>query len=106
MKVSRLDDMKGGWFIGDFEPTCWRTRDFEVTCKHYEAGDVEDRHVHRIATEITLIVLGQAMMNGQIFSTGDIIRLEPGEPTDFQALEDTITVVVKVPSVVGDKYQA
>ena len=106
MKVSSLDDMKGGWFIGDFEPTCWRTRDFEVTCKHYEAGDVEARHVHRIATEITLIVLGQAMMNGQIFSTGDIIRLEPGEPTDFQALEDTITVVVKVPSVVGDKYQA
>ena len=106
MKISRLDDMKGGWFVGDFEPTCLRTRDFEVTCKHYKAGDVEARHVHRIATEITLVVSGQAMMNGQIFSTGDIIRLEPGEPTDFQALEDTITVVVKVPSVVGDKYQA
>ena len=106
MKVSRLDNMKGGWFVGDFEPTCLRTRDFEVAHKHYEAGDVEARHVHRIATEITIIVSGRAMMNGQIFSTGHIIQLEPGEPTDFQALEDTITVVVKVPSVVGDKYQA
>jgi hypothetical protein len=30
--------------------------------------------------------------------------IEPGEGTDFQVLEDTITVVAKVPSMLGDKY--
>ena len=32
------------------------------------------------------------------------VLLEPGEATDFRALEATTTVVVKMPSVIGDKY--
>jgi hypothetical protein len=43
-------------------------------------------------------------MNGKHLSAGDIIVIEPGEGTDFQVLEDTITVVAKVPSTPGDKY--
>ena len=45
----------------------------------------------------------QAIKAGKI-SAGDIIVLEPGEATDFRALEKTTTVVVKMPSVLGDKY--
>ena len=44
-------------------------------------------------------------MNGRTFSTGDIIVLEPGDMTDFRALENTTTVVVKMPSIAGDKYR-
>ena len=90
MKTFRLEDMKGGWFVGDFMPTCFKTKEFEVACKHYKKGDVEEKHVHKIATEVTLIVVG----------------LDPGDATDFCALEDTINVVVKIPSVAGDKYEA
>jgi len=43
-------------------------------------------------------------MNDQVMSSGDIIILEPGESSDFHALDDTITMVVKIPSVLGDKY--
>ena len=43
-------------------------------------------------------------MNGRVLTTGDIVILEPGEPTDFTALEPTMTVVVKMPSVIGDKH--
>jgi len=43
-------------------------------------------------------------MNGTLYSSGDIITIEPGEATDFQALEDTITTVVKIPCVKDDKY--
>jgi len=104
MKLYRLDQMKGGWFVGNFEPTCSRTDAFEVACKQYNAGDCETRHVHQIATEITLIASGRVVMNGQIFEKEDIIVLEPGEAADFQVLEDALTVVVKMPSVIGDKY--
>lgn len=104
MKLYRLGEMKGGWFAGDFEPTCMRTKEFEVACKHYKAGTSEERHVHRVAPEITLIATGRVRMNGTIYSAGDIVYIEPGESTDFQALEDTITMVVKAPSVIGDKY--
>lgn len=106
MQRFQLNAMKGGWFVGDFAPTALRTSAAEVCCKHYRAGDAEARHVHRIATETTLIVSGRVRMEGACYGAGDIIRLEPGDATDFLALEDTITVVVKLPSVIGDKYPA
>ena len=104
MKTFRLQDMKGGWFVGDFVPTCLKTSDCEVACKHYKKGDAEDAHVHKIATEITLVSEGLVKMNEVIYKSGDIIVLEPGDATDFHALEDTTNVVVKVPYVAGDKY--
>jgi len=104
MIVRALKDMVGGWIVGDFEPTCLKTTVCEVACKHYEAGASEAAHMHRIATEVTLVAVGRVAMNGRTFTAGDIIVLEPGEATDFRALERTTTVVVKMPSVAGDKY--
>jgi hypothetical protein len=100
----KLADMVGGWMVGDFEPACIRTAACEVACKHYQAGASEAAHVHRIATELTLIASGRVTMNGRTYGAGDIIILAPGDATDFQALEATTTIVVKMPSVAGDKY--
>lgn len=104
MEITKLKEMKGGWFIGDFEPSCHRTRDFEIACKSYESGMSEPCHEHRVATEITLIASGKARMNGVHLGSGDIVILQPGESADFVTLEKTTTVVVKFPSVIGDKY--
>lgn len=43
-------------------------------------------------------------MNDKIYSKGDIVMIYPGEATDFEALEDTTNVVVKLPGVNNDKY--
>ena len=96
--------MTGGWFVGDFEPTVLRTSSCEVACKRYAKGATESVHVHRIATEVTVILGGRARMGQRVFESGDIVLLEPGEATDFEALEDVTTVVVKMPSVANDKY--
>ena len=104
MTFAHLSEMTGGWIVGDFDPTVLRTAACEVACKQYPAGAHEPAHVHRIATEITLIASGRARMAGRELAAGDIVRLEPGEATDFTALEPTTTVVVKMPSVIGDKY--
>ena len=106
MKVERLETMKGGWFVGDFEPTVLRSEAVEVSVKHYTAGQREAWHVHRVAAEITAIVTGEVVMNGRRCTAGDIVLLEPGEGTDFHAITDAITTVVKMPSVRGDKYDA
>jgi len=104
MTQCRLTDMVGGWMVGDFEPTCIRTSACEVAYKRYAAGAREAAHVHKVATELTLIASGRVRMNGREFEEGDIILLEPGDATDFEALTDAATVVVKMPSVKGDKY--
>ena len=44
--------------------------------------------------------------DGEEYKANDIIVIEKGEATDFKVLSDTITVVVKTPSVPSDKYIA
>jgi len=106
MTFHRLDAMVKGWFVGNFSPTVLSTDACEVAVKHYDAGAYEAAHVHRIATEISLIVSGSVVMNGRQLTAGDIVRIDPGEATDFRALTETSTVVVKLPCVAGDKYDA
>jgi quercetin dioxygenase-like cupin family protein len=106
MKVHKHEDMIKGWFVGDFEPTAFSTKESEVALQKYKEGDIEQRHVHKVATELTLIVSGKVLMNGVEYGEGDVIVIEPGEATDFKALTDVTNVVVKVPSVKGDKYPA
>ncbi len=104
MKKFKLEDMTKGWFVGDFSPAALATDVAEVAVKKYEAGVKEPRHVHKVAPEVTLILEGRARMNDTIYEAGDIVVIDPGESTDFETLTDVTTVVVKVPSVKGDKY--
>lgn len=105
MRLHKLSEMTKGWFVGDFSPTALHSQDAEVAVKSYEAGSVEARHLHKVAAEVTVIVSGRARMNTTVLEAGDIILIEPGEATDFEALTDVTTVVVKTPSVAGDKYE-
>jgi len=104
MQTKKLEDMVRGWFVGDFTPTVYSTADVEVAVKKYQAGEAEDRHYHKVAVEITVIVSGEAEMNGTKYPAGSIIKLYPGERSDFRAITDTVTTVVKIPCVKNDKY--
>ena len=104
MKLYKLNDMVKGWFVGLFKPTVFKTDAVEVGVKKYLAGDAEQYHYHKIATEVTLILKGKVEMNGIVYYSGDIIVIPPNESTDFKALKDTINVVVKIPGALDDKY--
>jgi len=104
MEKFQLDDMIRGWFVGDFTPSVHQSKDFEVAIQRYKAGDVEKDHCHKVATEITVIASGRASINGEEFGQGTILRMNPGEYSQFSAITDVTTVVVKFPSVIGDKY--
>lgn len=104
MKVFQLNDMVKGWFVGNFEPAALVTQDVEVAVKKYIAGEYEPAHYHKIATEITVVVIGQVKMNGVIYTEGDIILIEPNQATDFLAITEVLTTVVKYPGARDDKY--
>jgi hypothetical protein len=104
MRHDRLEGMVKGWFVGDFSPTVLRSKDCEVAIKQYAAGAHEAAHYHAVATELTAIVSGRARMLGREWGPGDIVTVEPGEATDFTALTDVVTVVVKLPSAPDDKF--
>lgn len=104
MKIAHLNEMTKGWFVGDFEPAILRTPDVEVAVKYYKAGDSEEWHLHKVATEVTVVVSGEVEMGGKRFKAGDIVVMEPGEGTDFRAITDSVNAVVKLPGAKNDKY--
>jgi len=104
VKILNIADMKLGWFIGNFEPSLLKTNDVEVAVKHYKPGDYDQEHYHKIATEFTIIIKGKVRMLGIEYSEGDVLTILPMESTDFLALTETTTVVVKIPGASDDKY--
>ena len=104
MELTKLEDMFKGWFIGDFEPSLHKTTDVEVGIKYYNEGDYEHPHFHKVATEFTVILDGIVEMNGIVYERGSILKILPNEITDFKALTNVKTVVVKIPGAKNDKY--
>lgn len=101
---SRLDTMTGGWFVGDFSPVALSTPDVEVAVQCFPAGYQSAAHHHKIATEVTLLLSGEALMVGKKLIAGDILTLRPGVSSSFFAVTDCVTVVVKHPAALNDKY--
>lgn len=106
MKAAKLCDMTRGWFVGAFEPSVVQTELCEAAVKHFKAGDKEEAHFHKIATETTVVISGEVRMFKQIWRTGDIVVAEPGDITSFEALTEAVLAVVKTPGVLNDKYLA
>lgn len=104
MKKYKFSIMKEGWFVGNFEPTAHKTKDFEVAYVKHKKGQFWPKHYHKIAKEITLVIKGRIQINDQIFESGDIIVIDPEEISVPKFLEDSEVVVIKTPSDVNDKY--
>lgn len=102
----RLESFIRGWFIGNFDPSIFKTDIFEVAIIKYKKGDLDQKHYHKIAQEYTAVINGVFRMNDDILSEGDIVLIKPNDETEFECLQDGSTVVVKIPSAKGDKYQS
>ena len=104
MKFYKLKDFTRGWVVGDFEPSILRTKDFEFAVQYFKSGQKDQKHVHKVAREISIIVSGEFTMNGKPLKVGDVIEVLPGDTAEFVCLKDGATAVIKTPSVKGDKY--
>lgn len=104
MKIDKMSNMVGGWFIGDFEPSVYKTDQFEVCYKQHYKGEIWDNHYHKIATEINYLIKGEMKINDTLFTKGDIFLIEPYEISVPEFLTDCELIVVKTPSIKEDKY--
>lgn len=103
MKDYALNDFTNGWFVGNFEPSIFKTDEFEVSVKFFQEGDREPLHRQNIATEITVVISGTVQMNEKEFIRGAIIEVEPGEPCEFYSVTDSALICLKFPSIPNDK---
>jgi mannose-6-phosphate isomerase-like protein (cupin superfamily) len=104
MRIYNLRDMVGGWFVGNFEPAALQTDTFEVCYKHHKEGEVWDTHYHKEAIEVNLLVKGTMFINDMKIVAGEIFVIPPYYVSAPVFASDCELVVIKTPSIKGDKY--
>lgn len=103
MKLYRIEDMVGGWFVGNFEPNAFKTELFEVSYKKHPKNEIWDIHYHEQITEINLLVRGEMILQGKKLVSGDIFILYPYEIANPTFIEDCEIVCIKTPGITNDK---
>jgi len=104
MLVLSADQFVGGWFVGDFSPTAYRTPAFEVAYKTHAAGEFWASHYHAIADEINYLISGRMDVNGTVLEAPCVFVIHKGEVSRPVFHTDVSLIVVKTPSIPGDKY--
>ena len=104
MQRINLSDFFRGWLVGNFEPSLFKSKDMEVAIQEYHAGHTEPKHFHKVATEITVMVVGEARFNDELIAEGEGMVIMPGESNIFTAITDCKALVIKFPSLPEDKY--
>ena len=98
-----LGEFKLGWLVGNFEPSIFRNDVVEVGIKHFVKGDFEPSHMQKTATEITVVIYGEIMINDTKYVKDDVIVIGPGESANFESLTASTVVCIKSPSIPEDK---
>ena len=104
MEILKFKDMIGGWFVGNFTPTAYKTTDFEVCYKTHKAGEKWETHYHKEGTEINLLIEGEMTIQNKTIKSGDIFIFKPFEIADPEFLTDCTLIIIKTPSIPGDKF--
>tara|TARA_R110002020_G_scaffold182598_1_gene378230 strand:+ start:10472 stop:10798 length:327 start_codon:yes stop_codon:yes gene_type:complete len=104
MKVLKIEDMIGGWFVGDFEPSIFKTSQFEAGYKLHKKGESWPVHYHKEADEITFLLKGEMNIQGKTLKSGDVFLLSRYEVADPVFVTNCEVFVIKTPSVIGDKF--
>jgi hypothetical protein len=103
MILDRIENMKGGWFVGNFEPTAYKTDAVEVSYKVHKKNEKYDVHYQTKIMEINLLTKGKMIIQDIELNAGDIFIIPPYEIADPVFLEDCEVVCVKIPGIVNDK---
>lgn len=104
MDIKKFTDFNGGWYIGNFEPSAFKTEQFEVCYKTHYAGEKWEAHYHKLVTEINFLIEGEMILQGKKLQGGDVFIIYPYEIADPNFLTECKLIIVKTPSNTKDKY--
>lgn len=103
MKIDDLDKYTKGWLVGDFYPSILKHKDLEVGIAFHAKNEPTQNHYHTSSDEYNIIVSGKMNVNGKVMEKGAIFIYEKMDVSDCSFLEDTILVIIRIPSAPLDK---
>ena len=104
MNDVKLSDFLGGWLVGSFSPSLFSRDDIEVGVKTLTLGFVDEAHYHKESNEYNVLLRGSLLQNGVVIKEGSIFIFRPGEISKVSAITDSLILVIRDGSGVGDKY--
>lgn len=104
MKIDNIKNFKGGWLVGNFQPSLFQTETNDIGVLFLKVGESGDGHYHLNHTEYNVVLSGKAIVDGNELSSGDIFVYEMGDKSYVTYLEDTILLVIKDPATKNDKH--
>lgn len=106
MKLIGLNEFKGGWLVGNFEPSLFKRENIEVGVHEIKKGYFSDCHYHLRANEYNLILYGKVkdISENRIYKEGDIFIYEPRDKSNLEFIADTKLLVIRDLSDPNDKY--
>lgn len=103
--VGSLYNFEKGWIVGNFLPTLFHSEAVEIAIQRHQAGTRGDNHIHKIAREYNIVVEGEVCIDSNItIHKNGFWITEPNQSFDVYFRQYTTLVVIKTPSVPGDKY--
>ena len=95
-----------GWFVGNFKPNLYNSKDFEFGYKRIPKGLKPDYHFHKYKTELTILIEGEIILesSNQLIKPITCIKLLPRERNDQYFTKDSLIIIINTPSIQGDKY--
>lgn len=93
-----------GWFVGDFEPSIFKTKDIEIAYMSHKERDKWPFHYHMKAYEYNILISGNMILNSFDIKQGAHFLLRPNEIACPEFITDCYVLCIKYPSVIGDKY--
>ena len=106
MKQSNINNFRGGWFVGDFEPSIFKNPFFEVAHHSHKKNDATFPHYHQVTNELNYIVRAEMMVDKNHLKAGDMWIYEPWDISDVEFLEVSDLMIIRWPSIPSDKYPA
>ena len=107
---ANLDGQPSGWFVGAFvkdESSLRHTQDVEIKWRHHEKGEQQAEWEDSEGTSVSVLVSGQFRIifeSGQsdLLQQGDYAIWAPGVPHRSVALDDSVILTVRWPSIPSD----
>lgn len=105
MEIHRIESFKAGWFLGFFEPSLLKTRNFEAGWRLHVKDEIWPAHLHKISDEFNFLISGTMTIQDTALNKGDVFVIRKGEIANPQFLTNCEVFTIKVPSCPGDKYE-
>ncbi len=103
MIVKDIKEYFKGWYVGNFEPTIFKTDACELGYKLHKQWSEWERHSHQ-AVEVNFLIRGKMKVNDTVIYEGEVFLIESGEVTKPTFLTDCEVIVLKVPCIPNDKF--